>query len=626
MFQRPESPVAPPPFQIGIPEDFERKIAPFAKPAIHRLLRLEALNDLYARVTTPEGEGDVWQRILKSLNVTYHVSPAELGNIPPQGPLVIVANHPYGGIEGVILAALLRSVRGDVKVLANTILYSLPCLRESVIPVDPFGGDNSAAYNIRGLKVSIQWLRRGGALAVFPAGEVAHVDVHKAAITDPAWHSTVAALIRKTSAAALPVFFAGTNGPIFQVLGLVHPLLRTVLLPGELLNKRGHNFPVRIGRPVPFSKLSEFSTDGDMTAYLRWRTYLLGNRQAPARQLGGRVPWASKALRLRAVVPALSAAEELDREVRSLPPDQTLLASGNDGAFLAEARQIPLLLREIGRLREIAFRSVGEGAGKEIDLDRFDAYYLHLFAWRKSERQVIGAYRLGRTDEILAQYGKKGLYTHSLFHFQDAFFERVGPALELGRSFVRLECQGALNALPLLWKGIGQFVLRYPQYRILFGPVSISNSYHPVSQRLMVSYLQQNHLTQEISHLLKPRTPFKTSGPIRKPPEPLCFKVKDVEELSELVSEIETDGKRVPILLKHYLKLGGKIVGFNVDSHFSHVVDGLIVVDLTKTERRILERFVEPEGARRFLAYHQNLPPKSREIPAGPDVWALSAR
>jgi hypothetical protein len=170
---------------------------------------------------------------------------------------------------------------------------------------------------------------------------------------------------------------------------------------------------------------------------------------------------------------------------------------------------------------------------------------------------------------------------------------------------VRLECQGTLNALPLLWKGIGQLILRHPQYKILFGPVSISKNYHPVSKNMMVTYLQQNHLTEEISHLLKPKAPFKAPGLHPWNPAPVCFDVKDVEELSDLISEIETDRKRVPILLKHYLKLGGKIVGFNVDSHFSHVVDGLMVVDLTQTERRILDRFMAAEGARRFLAYHQ---------------------
>jgi putative hemolysin len=601
--------------EISLPKAFANKIAPFAQPAIQHLLRWQELNDLYARVNRPEGEDQIWERILRSLNVAYEVSPEDLANIPTSGPLVVVANHPYGGIEGVILAALLRSVRTDVKVLANLVLCTFPGLRKSLIPVDPFGTQASATSNVRGLKEAIEWLRKGGALAVFPAGEVAHVDMNQLAITDPSWHEAVAAIIRRTSAQAIPVYFAGRNGALFQLLGMVHPLLRTVMLPTELLNKRDHVFKVRIGHPLSPRKLSAFPDDAGMTAYLRWRTYLLGNRKESGKPPG---IWAGLIKTGHRASPTVLDPPEcavMEREIQNLPPEQILLESGDDSVILAKAQQVPQIMREIGRLREVTFRSVGEGTGKKIDLDHFDSYYNHLFVWRKSQREIVGAYRLGLTDPILKQYGKKGLYTSTLFDFQDDFFNRIGPALELGRSFVRMECQGALNALPLLWKGIGQFVLRNPQCKILFGPVSISNNYHPVSQNMMVTYLQQNHLTEEISGLLKPKAPFRPSRIHPQNPAPPCFKVKDVQELSELISEIETDHKQVPILLKHYLKLGGKIVGFNVDGHFNHVLDGLIVVDLTKTERRILERFVAPEGARRFLAYHQcGSPPQ--EVPA----------
>jgi putative hemolysin len=599
--------------EISLPKAFADKIAAFPQPVVQHILRWQELINLYASVNQPEGEDQIWERILRSLNVAYEVSPEDLAHIPTRGPLVVVANHPYGGIEGVILAALLHSVRSDVKVLANLLLCSFPGLRKSLIPVDPFETDASATRNVRGLKAAIQWVRKGGALAVFPAGEVAHVDVSQMAITDPAWHEVVAAIIRRTSAAAVPVYFAGSNGPMFQLLGMVHPLLRTVMLPSELLNKRNRVFKVRVGRPLPHPKLESFPDNAEMTTYLRWRTYLLGYRKDLGKPLGR---WAGRVKTARGV--ALSDLQppeyaEMESEIQALPPDQILISGGDESVILAKAQQIPRVMREIGRLREVAFRSVGEGTGKEIDLDRFDSYYDHLFVWRKSQRQIVGAYRLGLTDAILENYGKKGLYTSTLFDFQDGFFRRIGPALELGRSFVRLECHGATNALPLLWRGIGRVVLRHPQCKILFGPVSISNSYHPLSQNMMVTYLQQNHLTQEISCLLKPRAPFKPPRIHPQNPTPPCFKVKNVQELSELISEIETDHKQVPMLLKHYLKLGGKIVGFNVDGHFSHVLDGLILVDLTKTERRILERFVQPEGARRFLAYHQSASP-----PPGP--------
>jgi len=589
--------------EISLPPAFAGRITPFAQPAIQHILRWQELNALYSCVNQPDDDDQIWARILRSLNVAYQVAPEELANIPKRGPLVVVANHPYGGIEGVMLAALLRSVRSDVKVMANQVLWSFPGLRKSLIPVDPFGNQASARYNVRGLKTAISWVREGGVLAVFPAGEVAHVNVNQFSITDPEWHSAVAAIIRRTSAAAIPIFFAGNNGPLFQLLGMVHPLLRTVMLPSELLNKRNHVFQVRIGHPLPHRRLSAFPKDQEMTAYLRWRTYLLGHRKdsskTPAKRFGFKP---AKRSAVATFTPPESS--RMECEIQSLPAQQILLENGDDAVVVARAHQIPQVMQEIGRLREIAFRAVGEGTGKQIDLDAFDSHYDHLFVWRKPDRQILGAYRLGLTDSILKEHGKKGLYTSTLFDFQDGFFRRLGPSLELGRSFVRLECQGTINTLPLLWRGIGRYILRQPQCRILFGPVSISNAYHPISQNMMVTYLQQNHLTKEISHLLKPRAPFKPSKFHPRNPVPVCFDVRNVEELSELVSEIETDRKRVPILLKHYLKLGGKIVGFNVDSHFSNVVDGLIVVDLIQTERRILERFFEPEGARRFMAHH----------------------
>lgn len=591
-------------FHIALPKDIEGRIAPFAKPAVQRILRLQELNALYDRVTWPNDDVPVWDRILRSLNVAYQVAPEDMAGIPPRGPLVVVANHPYGGIEGIILAALLRSVRPDVKVMANLVLGTLPCLHEWVISVDPFGRESSTMYNIQGLKAAIQWLKSGGVLVVFPAGEVAHVDIRQRVITDPPWHSTVAALIRRTGASAIPVFFSGSNGPMFQVLSMVHPMLRTVMLPSELLNKRNHRFEVRIGHSLSFQKLKAFSGDEEMTAYLRWRTYLLGNRQKCGQTPGAKPGWGIGRPRVAVSVPAQPEPAQLEAEISGLGSDQTLLQSGEDAVILASAQQLPTVMREIGRLREVTFRSVGEGTGRAIDLDEFDPYYLHLFVWRKSRRQIVGAYRLGQTDLILKERGIKGLYTSTLFEFKEAFFERLGPAVEMGRSFVRLEFQGAMNALPLLWKGIGRFITRNPRYKILFGPVSISNRYHPLSRHMMVSYLQQNHLTREISGLLKPKAPFKRHSMAGWQPQPICYNVKDVDELSELISDIEADRKRVPVLLKHYLKLGGKVVGFNVDSSFSHVVDGLIVVDLTETDRYLLDRFLTSDAAGAFLAHH----------------------
>jgi putative hemolysin len=275
--------------EISLPRAFAEKISPIAQPALEQLLCWAKLNDLYSRVHSPDDPSKIWPRILESLNVSYRVSADELARIPKSGPVVVVANHPYGGIEGVMLAALLCSARRDVKLLANQVLWSFPGLRDSLIPVDPFGERTSKLFNIRGLKAAIHWLREGGVLAVFPAGEVAHVNVQQFAITDPPWHDAVSALIRKTSAAALPVYFDGSNGPLFQLLGMVHPLLRTVMLPSELLNKQCQDFLIRVGRLIGNERLRAFAKDDEATQYLRGRTYLLGYREKP--QAGWKPSW-----------------------------------------------------------------------------------------------------------------------------------------------------------------------------------------------------------------------------------------------------------------------------------------------------------------------------------------------
>jgi len=286
--------------------------------------------------------------------------------------------------------------------------------------------------------------------------------------------------------------------------------------------------------------------------------------------------------------------------VASLSADALLAANGDLEVYCASAEAIPHLLQEIGRLRELTFRDTGEGTGKSSDLDLYDSYYLHLFVWNRARDEVVGAYRLGLADEILRRYDKKGLYTFSLFRYRQRLLHRINPALELGRSFVRPEYQRSFSPLLLLWKGIGTFVARHPRYRILFGPVSISNEYHSLSQQLMVAFLRDNSYQAGLARLVRPRRPFRNG---RRRPE--YAHIRDIEALSELIAQIEGDAKGAPILLKQYLKLGGRLLGFNVDRQFSDVVDGLIMVDLLETDPKVLQRYMGREQAEQFLAWHR---------------------
>jgi putative hemolysin len=282
----------------------------------------------------------------------------------------------------------------------------------------------------------------------------------------------------------------------------------------------------------------------------------------------------------------------LNKEIGHLPKGQQLLKRGDFSVYLAHSAQIPYLMNEIGRLREYTYRDVQEGTGRSLDLDRFDAYYLHLFLWNQATSELIGAYRMGLVDQILKTHGQKGLYTSALFRFAPGFMDQLGGAIEFGRSFVRPEYQRKFNSLILIWRGIGEFIRRNPRYRILFGPVSISSDYHAVSKSLLVKFLKEKKFNDGLSSFVSARHPFRSPRIDYLDEVALQATIRDVEDISFLISEIEKDGKGIPVLLKHYLKLNGKLLSFNVDKVFSGVVDGLLYVDLRETDPRILNRFI----------------------------------
>lgn len=542
--------------------------------------------------------------VFDTFQIRIDVSPTDIARIPDTGPLIVTANHPFGGLEGLIAAQILRRRRDDVKVLANHYLKRLPELQQLFIGVDPYGGREAKRHNIPPVRDAIKWVRRGGALVVFPAGDVSGFRLSgsgNAGIVDPAWDERAARLIRLTRADTVPVFFAGRNSVLFQLAGLAHRNLKTLLLPRELLNKQNTKVHVRIGKPVLASKIADIPSDRNVMEYLRTRTYLLGAQMA-----GGK----HSELHVRrrrfdgATVADPVNKDLLKLEVANLPASCLLVKTDSMRVYAATPDQIPWLLREIGRLREVTFRSVGEGTGQSSDVDIFDSYYLHIFSWNSQSNEVVGAYRLGLSDDILRRYGPKGLYTHTLFRYDARFVRRIAPAIELGRSFVREEYQRSFSALLLLWKGIALFVARHPRYRYLYGPVSISADYAQLSRAVLVQYLRTHRYAGDLARLVKPRSPFRaTLGP--REHVSLIRHTDDLDQLSDLVSALEADDKGVPILLKQYLKMGGVLLGFNVDASFNNSLDGLILVDLVKSGEKLLTRYMGADVAKRYLAYHQ---------------------
>jgi putative hemolysin len=508
---------------------------------VEAALGIAALRRIYRRIQHNQDElpKPFESRVLRALDISSQATEADLHSIPAHGSLVIAANHPHGALDGLLLLDVVRRVRPDVRVLANGLLDRIPELRESCFFVDPFDGPEAAARSRAGLRAARFWLQSGGALVVFPAGEVGHTWIH-GSLVDSAWKNTFERLAQASGAQIVRARIEGRNSRTFYAAGRVHPGIRTALLPRELLKKRGHTIRVKIG----------------------------GH-------------------------------DEIASEIARLDKAACLVESGPFRVSCAAADSIPTTLREIGRLREVTFRAVGEGTGRSVDVDRFDGSYLHLFAWDGDRQQIVGAYRIGRSDCISTSVGVHGLYTRTLFNYDQRLLTRLGaPALELGRSFVRAEYQKDYNALLLLWRGIGAFVARHPEYRFLFGPVSISARYTDTSHAMLVEFLRQNHLDRDLADLVEAVTPARFALPADR------VVPGSVGELNRLIARAE-NGKGIPVLLRQYLKLNARLIGVNIDPEFGDAVDALMLVDLTAVGSGILHRYLGKDGAAAFLAFHE---------------------
>ncbi len=577
-----------------------------ARRPVERLLHLERIRTLYGRASGSSSGKAFLDRALDVLEVDCRIPPGDLERIPRTGPALLVSNHPFGVLDPMAVLSLTLSVREDVKVLGNHLLSRIPELRDVLIPVNPFGGRRATRENARALKQCIRLLQEGHMLCMFPSGTVSHLHVRPGCsrVTDPPWNPVAARMARKTRAALVPAHVAGRNTVMFQLAGLVHPVLRTALLPRETVKKAGGCIRVRIGGPIPALRLERLRTDEERIAFLRSRTYLL------AEELTGptkRIPRRPARPRLQPLAPPRGR-DRLAGEIQELSPNQILAESRGFVVFEARSAQIPTLIEEIARLRELTFRREEEGTGAAMDTDRFDLHYRHLVLWSREREEVAGAYRMGLSEEILPAFGPRGFYTHTLFHFGRRFLDRIGPAVELGRSFVRIEYQKSYHPLFLLWKGIARFVSLNPQYRHLFGPVTITRAYRSRSRQIMAAFLEENNRVTEPGLLVRPRRPIR-KGPLTLPElRGALDGLGDLQELSELISEIEGGRKGVPVLIRQYLRLGGMILGFNVDPLFRDALDALVLVDLAQADPKTLVRYMGSEGAEGFLRAHAAAP------------------
>ncbi|MDO6708846.1 lysophospholipid acyltransferase family protein [Photobacterium sp. 1_MG-2023] len=572
------------PFQLPARTPF-RLFERFAE----QLTGLSRLDAYYRAQPADLDTAEFLRYTLDVLGIDAHIASGSVGNLPEKGPLVIIANHPLGAADGVILAELILKVRPDLKILANRFLARIKELAPLFIDVDVFSP--SGKTNLKATRAALNHLKQGGVLLLFPAGEVSSYDA-EGTLTDCAWHRSVSRLIRKSQADVLPIFIQGQNSKPFYWAGKIHPRLRTVLLGRELLNKRAQHIRLAIGQPIPFRELSHMTTDQQTLDYLRLNTYLL----APG------APHHAPVLTNAEPIDPPTDPRLLQTELSLLDDECHLIRFKQFDVYCTDAPSIPHLLQEIGRIRETNFRQVNEGTGKSCDLDNYDANYQHLFVWDREENRLVGAYRLGLTDQILASSGVTGLYSNSLFHYDESLIHQFGHAIELGRSVIDAPYQRDLHALQLLWKGIATYVSRHPHYTHLFGPVSISSEYSPLARQLIISTLQEHHFDHDAAKLVRAKTPPGQHNRSLWRPDMLSA-LANTQLLSKLL--IRLGQASVPILLKQYLNLNGKLISFNLDKDFNDALDGLIVVHLPQVPQRTLAKYMGKPEAAQYLHKHQ---------------------
>jgi putative hemolysin len=590
--------------EASISTDFPRKLYKPILTAVESILAIDKINSIHQSLPRGMDAKTFCHASLTALDVDYAVTEHELSHIPEKSPLVMVANHPFGGIEGIILSELLLHIRPDVRILGNYLLTQIPELRPNIIAVDPFNPKKAAVANARALKQAIDWVAGGGALLAFPSGEVSHFDLKSKTVVDPPWSPHIGKIAIKAKAKVIPVHIHGRNTLFFNLMGMIHPRLRTVLLPRQVINKGGTTIQLTIGEPFLWRKLIAFGTPHEMVNFLRLSTDLLKYRKSRKPKWSPiPLPHTQKRRFQQPIVTPVPK-DQLKQEIESLPEDNQLVRQKEFRVYLTTADRSPAIMREIGRLRETSFRDVDEGTGRSLDIDTYDNHYLQLFLWNSKTHEIVGAYRIGQTDKILQELGRDGLYSTTLFNYKNEFYNHLDNTLELGRSFIRTEYQKKFGCLAMLWRGIGEFVARNCRYRYLFGPVSISQDYHKISKNLMVAFLSHNTMDPHLAPMVKPRKRVKIRKSINRS-APLNLLGKNaIEEISMLVSKIEKDNKGIPTLIKHYLKLNGQFLAFNLDKAFANVIDGLVWVDLLKTDPKLIERFLSPVGTEAFYAYN----------------------
>ena len=535
-------------------------------------LRLGKINRLFDGAADYQGR-EFADHLLENMNITINVAPEQLENIPKEGGFVLVSNHPFGGIEGVMLLSAIAKVRPDFKVMANFILSHIPNLKECFFAVNPFEKNPEWKSSVGGIKGAIQHIAAGNGLGVFPAGEVSRYHGHDYP-EDLPWSTSIARIIKNAGVPVIPVFWEGRNSKLFYKVDKIHSMLGTARLTKELINKHDTCFNLQIGKPILPSEVAQYENPKELAAYLRSRSYAL-EANIPAKMVEKKEVKQDK-------IDAPTDLSLMLAELESIREKSFLYSTVNFDCYLADYEDIPNIMHEIARLREEAFRAIGEGTGKSLDQDEFDKYFKQMFLWDNVKQKIAGCYRLGIGSEIVPKMGIKGFYVSTLVNIDESFSDKLSHTIELGRSFVTLDYQKEVLPMMLLLRGLSDVVVRYPQINHFIGPVSISAWYPKFYLSLIARFVAENHaIEDDLKDKVTPKTPFVPDFLKVDSDALMKHNMGSVEKFDKFLLRLSNGEYRLPTLYKKYLKLNAKFLCFNVDPDFNDTLDSLLFLTFT---------------------------------------------
>lgn len=568
--------------------------------AIMRFTKINEVNKLYDILKEKKGK-DFFDSFVRERNLKYIVFEEDLIKIPKTGPFILVSNHPLGAIDGILMAKILTEIRPDFKVMGNFLLEKIEPMRPFVISVNPFEGRKELKDSATGMRASLKHLETGGCIGIFPAGEVSNKNNQYGEILDKKWGKTALKLIKMAKVPVVPMYFHAKNSRLFYQVSKIHPDLQTLLLPAEMMHNREKPIRIRIGKPISVKVLDDHDTIDEMGEFLQKKIYMLKSYYERRKSIAAQLKLPNLKLNFpltkeENVVQNIideTPQSDLINDIESLyKKDKMLFRNGIYEVFFATYSEIPSIMREIGRQRELTFRAIGEGSNLPFDLDGYDEHYHHLFLWDNKEQKLAGAYRMALGSEVMKKHGIDGFYTSSLFEFDpelQPFFRKV---IEMGRAYISIEYQQKPLPLFLLWRGIVHVCLRNPEHKFLMGGVSISDKFSEFSKSLMIEFMRSHYYDSAVAQYIHPKHEFKVK--LKDRDKHLFFDEveSDLNKLDKIIDDLEPE-MRLPVLIKKYIKQNAKVISFNVDPSFNDAIDGLMYIRISELPESTIKPVLE---------------------------------